>query len=379
MVNQESFTRQQMKKSKEKEVILRGILAKKELSDDVDVDAIAYMTDGFSGSDLKLFTSLPFLSTPNLAAPSTQLLLETPGSTSCALREDVILFAEVEGSERYCFVSYVLFGCVCGVVCDASDSGGGCDGMSFFRRLPAQTDSLLISSTSIAHIGMVYIVIWKSDLHGHFKENDGLANPDRARASELENVPAKRTNVPGMKQYREGVQSLFWGRGRLLCLVLLPSCLMVMGEQYYYSCALGEAACRWDPSLESAVQTAFMNQALDRYKDMIRRFKYESDYKSPECVSGCLDNWLHTGAYPRLLLSPKRFIGIGTARRWDPAPVVLAIVEDLARPISILFLWYDSAIGIVTRKHLEPYHERLLSSMISDITHKIVVVHVLAP
>ncbi|GFP90183.1 ATPase family aaa domain-containing protein 1-a [Phtheirospermum japonicum] len=53
--------------------ILKVVLAKEELSDDVDFEAIAHMTNGFSGSDLKFFTSLPFLSTPTLAALSTPL------------------------------------------------------------------------------------------------------------------------------------------------------------------------------------------------------------------------------------------------------------------------------------------------------------------
>ena len=33
--------------------ILKAILAKEELAPDVDLDAIAYMTEGYSGSDLK--------------------------------------------------------------------------------------------------------------------------------------------------------------------------------------------------------------------------------------------------------------------------------------------------------------------------------------
>ncbi|GFQ04865.1 hypothetical protein PHJA_002630600 [Phtheirospermum japonicum] len=39
-----------------------------------------------------------------------------------------------------------------------------------------------------------------------------------------------------------------------------------------------------DPSVESAVRTAFMNQASDRYKDMVSRFKNESDYKTPDKI-----------------------------------------------------------------------------------------------
>jgi len=38
--------------------ILKVILAKEELSPDVDFDAIASMTDGYSGSDLKVFIML---------------------------------------------------------------------------------------------------------------------------------------------------------------------------------------------------------------------------------------------------------------------------------------------------------------------------------
>lgn len=37
-----------------REKILRVILAKEELSPDVDLEAIANMTDGYSGSDLKV-------------------------------------------------------------------------------------------------------------------------------------------------------------------------------------------------------------------------------------------------------------------------------------------------------------------------------------
>lgn len=35
--------------------ILKVILAKEDLSPDVDLDAVASMTDGYSGSDLKVF------------------------------------------------------------------------------------------------------------------------------------------------------------------------------------------------------------------------------------------------------------------------------------------------------------------------------------
>lgn len=38
-----------------REKILRVILAKEELAADVDLEAIANMTDGYSGSDLKVF------------------------------------------------------------------------------------------------------------------------------------------------------------------------------------------------------------------------------------------------------------------------------------------------------------------------------------
>ena len=40
-----------------KSIILNVVLAKEELSPDVDFDTIAGMTDGFSGSDLKFFFS----------------------------------------------------------------------------------------------------------------------------------------------------------------------------------------------------------------------------------------------------------------------------------------------------------------------------------
>lgn len=37
-----------------REKILRVIVAKEELADDVDVEAVANMADGYSGSDLKV-------------------------------------------------------------------------------------------------------------------------------------------------------------------------------------------------------------------------------------------------------------------------------------------------------------------------------------
>lgn len=40
--------------------ILKVILAKEDLSPDVDLDAVATMTDGYSGSDLKVM-GVPFL------------------------------------------------------------------------------------------------------------------------------------------------------------------------------------------------------------------------------------------------------------------------------------------------------------------------------
>jgi len=40
--------------------ILRVILAKEDLSPDVDFDAVASMTDGYSGSDLKVLAFLFF-------------------------------------------------------------------------------------------------------------------------------------------------------------------------------------------------------------------------------------------------------------------------------------------------------------------------------
>ena len=41
--------------------ILKVILAKEDLSPDVDFDAIASMTDGYSGSDLKVLVLVLFL------------------------------------------------------------------------------------------------------------------------------------------------------------------------------------------------------------------------------------------------------------------------------------------------------------------------------
>ena len=41
--------------------ILKVILAKEDLSPDVDLDAVANMTDGYSGSDLKVFLSIQFM------------------------------------------------------------------------------------------------------------------------------------------------------------------------------------------------------------------------------------------------------------------------------------------------------------------------------
>lgn len=38
-----------------REKILRVILAKEELAPDIDLEAVATMTDGYSGSDLKVF------------------------------------------------------------------------------------------------------------------------------------------------------------------------------------------------------------------------------------------------------------------------------------------------------------------------------------
>lgn len=43
--------------------ILKVILAKEDLSPDIDLDAIANMTDGYSGSDLKVFSCLTILTT----------------------------------------------------------------------------------------------------------------------------------------------------------------------------------------------------------------------------------------------------------------------------------------------------------------------------
>lgn len=43
--------------------ILKVILAKEDLSADVDLGAIATMTDGYSGSDLKVGCSFSFYST----------------------------------------------------------------------------------------------------------------------------------------------------------------------------------------------------------------------------------------------------------------------------------------------------------------------------
>lgn len=42
--------------------ILGVILAKEDLADDVDLDALANLTDGYSGSDLKVFLRRLFLS-----------------------------------------------------------------------------------------------------------------------------------------------------------------------------------------------------------------------------------------------------------------------------------------------------------------------------
>lgn len=39
--------------------ILKVILSKEELSPNVDLEAIANMTEGYSGSDLKVWSSLP--------------------------------------------------------------------------------------------------------------------------------------------------------------------------------------------------------------------------------------------------------------------------------------------------------------------------------
>lgn len=44
-----------------REKILRVILAKEDLAPDVDLEAIASMTDGYSGSDLKVCRVLTFL------------------------------------------------------------------------------------------------------------------------------------------------------------------------------------------------------------------------------------------------------------------------------------------------------------------------------
>lgn len=43
--------------------ILKVILAKEDLSPDIDLDAIANMTDGYSGSDLKVFSCLTIRTT----------------------------------------------------------------------------------------------------------------------------------------------------------------------------------------------------------------------------------------------------------------------------------------------------------------------------
>lgn len=40
--------------------ILKVILAKEDLSPDVDLDAVASMTDGYSGSDLKVYLLLHY-------------------------------------------------------------------------------------------------------------------------------------------------------------------------------------------------------------------------------------------------------------------------------------------------------------------------------
>ena len=40
--------------STNREIILRVVLAKEELAPDVDLEAVANMTDGYSGSDLKV-------------------------------------------------------------------------------------------------------------------------------------------------------------------------------------------------------------------------------------------------------------------------------------------------------------------------------------
>lgn len=47
-----------------REKILRVILAKEELAPDMDLEAVANMTDGYSGSDLKVlfFSPLSFIS-----------------------------------------------------------------------------------------------------------------------------------------------------------------------------------------------------------------------------------------------------------------------------------------------------------------------------
>ncbi|GFQ01760.1 transitional endoplasmic reticulum ATPase [Phtheirospermum japonicum] len=58
--------------------ILKVVLAKEELSNDVDFDAIAHMTNGFSGSDLKVCISVPV---SNDSKP-IQILLKDSSSKS---------------------------------------------------------------------------------------------------------------------------------------------------------------------------------------------------------------------------------------------------------------------------------------------------------
>ncbi|GFQ01759.1 hypothetical protein PHJA_002319800 [Phtheirospermum japonicum] len=369
-----------MKKSKEKEVtpkksppisegankskILRVILAKEELWDDVDVDAIAYMTDGFSGSDLKtgLETREPKSVIDNwkeLNPNAEEIRVYPQRKLDAIMRYDKLRVQTVLGDlatqgkmfyyllrwrelrDIALFLMFCLVACVvlyvtppiAVVVVMGYASLGDCPrkrtacstapvvGIFIFflfflvsckKKIIAPMNRNLRKTVGLVrrqlHIGMVYIVIWKSDLHGHFKENDALASPDRARASELENnsswasapeddsskfggwslgscakspdgdrknkrprptddpnalgVPAKRTNVPGMKQYRGRRSNLYFGF-----------------EEDFHAWSSCLPALWWDPSLESAVQTAFMNEALDRYKDMIRRFKNVSDYK----------------------------------------------------------------------------------------------------
>ncbi|KAL3635578.1 hypothetical protein CASFOL_020125 [Castilleja foliolosa] len=89
-----------------------------------------------------------------------------------------------------------------------------------------------------------------------------------------------------------------------------------------------DVACnhfRWDRINEPAVRTASMKQAavLQRYYGQIQ-----------ECIG-----W-NTITFLWLLRSLRRLVGISTLRKRDPPPVVLllAIVEDLARAMSMLFL-----------------------------------------